>query len=84
MDKSFLQGFATPYLVAVCVNRIGKELSLHTVMGLVSLVGPLENTGLSDMKTGKIGRAGRIFIQAGLQHDIDAVQNNVHLFGEPR
>jgi hypothetical protein len=25
MDKSFLQGFATPYLVAVCVNRIGKE-----------------------------------------------------------
>jgi len=24
MDKSFLQGFATPYLVAVCVNRIGK------------------------------------------------------------
>src|SRR6201990_2108611 len=25
MDKSFLQGFATPYLVAVCVNRIGKN-----------------------------------------------------------
>jgi len=27
MDKSFLQGFATPYLVGVCVNRIGKGRS---------------------------------------------------------
>ena len=42
MDKSFLQGFATPYLVAVCVNRIGKVHGLYAaslILGITSIIG---------------------------------------------